>query len=195
MHGRSIGAAYALSLRFFYEADIDYSPPDELVIPHSQIRARPAVPKTDISSLKTWLYNNGNAISAEETDDINHTADLFSLVPGPSNSPLRSLLDHSSRFRLLGLWRQKTNDPIASKDENVHYFSDEKIDRFIVALIMSLGPIMLIAPLWILAFLGGLTARLAVISAFIVLFVALLSVITGAKRLRPWPRLLRKCLL
>ena len=122
MHGRSIGAAYALSLRSFYEADIDYGPPDELVIQHSQIRARPAVPKTDISSLKTWFYNSRSAISTEETDYINHTADLFSLVPEPRNSPLRSLLDHSSRFRLLPLWRQKTNDPIASKDENVRYF-------------------------------------------------------------------------
>lgn len=81
MHGRSTGAAYALSLRFFYEADIDDSPPDELGIQHSQIRARPAVPKTDIGSLKTWLYNNGNAISAGETDYINHTADLSLSCP------------------------------------------------------------------------------------------------------------------
>lgn len=46
---------------------------------------------------------------------------------------------------------------------------------------MSLGLIMLIAPLWILAFLGGLVQRLTAISAFIVLFVALVSITTAAK--------------
>lgn len=66
-------------------------------------------------------------------------------------------------------------------DNNVHYISDEKIDRFIATFIMTLGLIMLIAPLWILAFPGGLIQRLGVISAFIVLFVALVSVTTVAK--------------
>lgn len=66
-------------------------------------------------------------------------------------------------------------------DNNVHYISDEKIDRFIATFIMTPGLVMLIAPLWILAFLGGLIQRLGVISAFIVLFVALVSVTTVAK--------------
>ena len=87
------------------------------------------------------------------------------------------LLEHSSRFRLLKLWQQKTID----EDKDVHYFSDEKIDHFVATVIMGLGLIMLIAPLWILAFLEGLVPRLGVISAFIVLFTALLSVTTVAK--------------
>ena len=117
---------------------------------------------------------------SEETQYINHPSDLFSVVPRVK-SPLRLLLERSSRFRLLRLWQQKTVDHSASEDENVHYFSDEKIDRFVSTFIMSLGVIMLIAPLWILAFLGGLAQRLGVISAFIILFVALLSFTTVAK--------------
>ena len=39
----------------------------------------------------------------------------------------------------------------------------------------------LIAPLWILAFLGGLVQGLGLISAFIVLFVALVAAATVAK--------------
>lgn len=91
------------------------------------------------------------------------------------------LLERSSRFRLLKFWQQKTVEHSAGEDENVHYFSDEKIDRFVSTFIMSLGVIMLIAPLWILAFLEGLAQRLGVISAFVVLFVALLSFTTVAK--------------
>ncbi len=70
---------------------------------------------------------------------------------------------------------------MASDDKYVHYISDKKIDMFITAFIMSLGLVMLIAPLWVLAFLGGIVQRLSVISAFIVLFVALVSVATVAK--------------
>ena len=68
-----------------------------------------------------------------------------------------------------------------SDDKNVYYIADKKIDRFITGFIMTVGLAMLIAPLWILFFLEGLVQRLAVISAFIVLFVTLVSVTTVAK--------------
>ena len=61
------------------------------------------------------------------------------------------------------------------------FFSDEKMDRYLAICILGLGLIMLIAPLWILAFLGELVPRLAVISAFVLLFVVLLSFTTVAK--------------
>ena len=138
------------------------------------------MPKKDIYSLSNWFNNNGNAILAEETDYIKHPSDLFSLVPR-LKSPLVSLLERSSRFRLLRLWQQEDIENLTSNDKNVHYYLDKKIDRFITTFIMGLGLVMLIAPLWILAFVGGSVQRLGVISAFIVLFVALISVTTVAK--------------
>ena len=153
---------------------------DDLVLQHSQLKAHPPVAKKDLSSLENWFYNNGNAILEAETDYIKRSSDLFSVVP-KSKSPLRVLLEHSRRFRLLKLWQDENVDGTVHSDEDVHYTSDEKIDRFIATFIMVLGLIMLIAPLWILAFLGGLVQRLGVISAFIVLFVALISVTTVAK--------------
>lgn len=167
-------------MHFPLHADIDCDFLDELILQHSQSRARPPVLKKDICSLENWFYNNGNVILAEETGYIKHHSDLFSLVPTPK-SPLRSLLERSSHFRLLRLWQRKDIDHSASQDENVHYISDEKIDSFIATFTMSLGLIMLIAPLWILAFLEGLVQRLGVISAFIVFFVALVSITTVAK--------------
>ena len=152
---------------------------DDLVLQHSQLRARPKVPKKDINSLETWLYNHANPILPAETEYLKHPSDLFSLVPA-SKSPLRLFLERSRRFRLLKLWRKEPSDTTV-KDENVHYISDAKIDHFVTIFIMSIGLTMLIAPLWILTYLGGLARRLAVISAFVVLFVVLISWTTIAK--------------
>ena len=91
------------------------------------------------------------------------------------------LLERVPHFLKLRLWEQKITDQSGTEDDSIHYFSDEKIDRFVSSFIMSLGLIMLIAPLWILTFLGGLVQRLGVISAFIGLFVALLFFTTVAK--------------
>ncbi|KAM0798784.1 hypothetical protein BDR22DRAFT_808348 [Usnea florida] len=151
---------------------------NDLVLQHSQLKTRPPVPKKDVSSLETWFNNKGNAILEAETEYIKHPSDLFSVAP-KTKSPLRALLGNSSlRFGLF----KKDESAAAYSDENVHYSSDEKIDHFIASFIMILGLIMLIAPLWILAFLG-LVQRLGVISAFIGLFVALMYIATLAKPL------------
>ena len=153
---------------------------DDLVLQHSQLRARPKVPKKDIESLENWLHNHSTAILPAETEYIKRRSDLFTLVPA-SKSPLRLFLERSRHFRLLKLWRKKPSDSAMVKDENIHYISDARIDHFVTIFIMSIGLIMLIAPLWILTYLEGLARRLAVISAFIVLFVVLISWTTIAK--------------
>lgn len=173
-------STYKIQIFQFNNYTLAYKYSDDLVLQHSQLKARPPVAKKDVSSLENWFFNNGNAILEAETEYVKRSSDLFSLVP-KSKSPLRVLLEHSHRFRLLKLWQDKNVDTTLHTDGNVHYISDEKIDRFIATLIMVLGLIMLIAPLWILAFLGGLVPRLGVISAFIVLFVALISATTVAK--------------
>ena len=141
---------------------------------------RPEVHRKGILNLEHWFHNHPNAIFAGETEYIKHSKDLFALVPA-IKSPLRVLLERSRHFRLLKVWQQKPSDSTLAKNENVHYISDAKIDRFVTIFIMSLGLTMLIAPLWILAYLGGLAQRLGVISAFVALFVTLISLTTVAK--------------
>lgn len=153
---------------------------DELVLQHSKIRARPQVPKRDAHSILTWFYNNGNAILDDETQYIKHQSDLFSLVPTPK-TPLRSILEHSRRFRQLSCWRQKRLDDTMIEDKYIHYSSNKKIDRFIATFITITGIIMIIAPLWILALMNGLKNKLCVISIFILFFATLLSLTTVAK--------------
>ena len=153
---------------------------DDLVLQHSQLRARPKVPKKDIIGLENWFcYNHPNAILPAETEYIKRHSDLFTLVPA-SKSRLQLFLERSRHFRLLKLWRKEPSDSTV-KDKDVHYSSNTRIDRFVTIFIMSIGLIMLIAPLWILTYLEGLARRLAVISAFVVLFTVLISWTTIAK--------------
>jgi len=66
-------------------------------------------------------------------------------------------------------------------DENVFYSSDQRIDHFVSAVITLLGVVMIIAPLWILAFIRSISGRLGVITAFVVVFLCLISVTTTAR--------------
>ncbi|KAG8531369.1 uncharacterized protein KY384_002998 [Bacidia gigantensis] len=138
-------------------------------------------PKKDIRSLENWLYNNDSAINRPETEFITFESDLFSVVP-TIKSPLRKFLEISRHFRLLKIWKQRPSDCPARvpEDENVHYTSDKRMESFIAALNLALGVTMLIAPLWILAFLENLVQKLGVIFAFIVLFLTTVSFVTVA---------------
>lgn len=151
------------------------------MLQHSELRNRPPVLKRNVDNLETWSGDYQHAaILTSETEYTKHPYDLFSLSPTPE-SPLRSLLQRSRHFRGLLIWKQKNFDPDIKRDTNVSLSSDSKIDSFVSGTIMSLGLAMLIAPLWVLAFVNDLVQKLGVITAFIVLFVALISFTTTAK--------------
>jgi hypothetical protein len=100
------------------------------------------VPDKDVTSVSNWFHNNKNAILRDETEYIEHSGDLFSVVPKP-RTPLRRLLDWSSRFRRAKFWRK----PPKLQDENIHYASDQRIDFFVHTINTGLGLFMLIVPL------------------------------------------------
>jgi hypothetical protein len=141
------------------------------------------VPKRHVTSISTWLSNEQNAILDEETAYISKTSDLVQLVP-KAITPLRQLLERSSRFRLSRLWAKRPPDlptHSVSNSETVHYSSDARIDRYIGVTITVLGMGMLIAPLWVLAYTGAMWKRLCVITGFIVLFLCLVAFTTVAR--------------
>ncbi len=70
--------------------------------------------------------------------------------------------------------------PIYDKDM-ITYTSDKRIDRFITVIIIGVGTLMLIAPMWILQALEDAKRKLAVITAFIAVFLGLFSSMTDAK--------------
>lgn len=89
-------------------------------------------------------------------------------------TPLRGLLEKSAAFRKSWLFRRSStiNKDV---DQWTVYVSDERMNRFISFLIVTTGLIMLIAPLWVLAFLSQTIYRLTVITVFTVIFLSLVS--------------------
>jgi hypothetical protein len=141
------------------------------------------VPPEDVQSVVQWLENKENAIADQEVEYLNHTSDLFQLV-SKNKSSLRRLLERSDRFRTFPIWRRPSpglcEDAIVD-DEHVHYHDDTKINHAVTLIILTLGVVMIVSPLWVLEFVHGSIKRLGIITLFIVLFVMLLSVTTVAK--------------
>jgi hypothetical protein len=150
---------------------------NELFLQHMQLRSRPAVHARNIKSVSNWHRNHGDAaIKAEEVEYLQRSKDLVSIV-NKSKSPLRRFLEKSTHFRLLKVWREASD----SQDENVIYTSDKRIDGFIAFITTIIGLAMLVAPLWILAFVTGIVYRLAVITIFLVVFLCFVSSMTVAR--------------
>jgi hypothetical protein len=63
----------------------------------------------------------------------------------------------------------------------VKILSDKRIDRFITAIIVGIGLAMLITPMWVLQSLDDPRKKLAIITAFIVAFLGMVSYATVAK--------------
>jgi hypothetical protein len=151
------------------------------MIQQCQLRKQPAAFKKNVRSLRNWHYNHGNiAISEEEQKYLAHERDLFSVVP-KEKTPLRQLLERSKRFRIHPFWRKNKASELPIYDEDVIYTSDKRIERFITVVIVGTGTIMLIAPIWILQALHDPVHKLAVITAFIVVFLGMVSYATVAK--------------
>jgi len=149
---------------------------NELVLQHSELRKRPPVSSKDRNNLVNWFETHGRAIASDETKYIHHSEDLFSIVP-KSKTPLRCFMERSQRFRLFRWWLKAS--PI--EDEDVHYTSDQRIDTFVNMIIALIGLIMLIVPLWVLAFVTSVVNRLAIITSFVVVFLCFVSFTTVAR--------------
>lgn len=100
------------------------------------------------------------------------------MVP-KTKSPLRRLFEHWKGFRLFRFWREDAEAQAHS--ENTIYTSDKRIDLFVGLITTIIGLAMLVIPLWILAFVNGLVGRLAIITAFLVIFLCFVAALTIAR--------------
>ncbi|KAF3388127.1 hypothetical protein DPV78_012114 [Talaromyces pinophilus] len=164
-----------INLRFFA---------DSFVLQYINIKARADTAEREVNSLKNWFYNHEGAIYAKEQSYIDKD-DLFPLIP-KERSPLRRLFETSSRFRLSHFWKREKlagtiSDLPVHCHENIQLYSDKKIDDFVTFTTVFTGLVMLIAPIWILAYTHPVAAKLAIITAFILFFLALVSFGTNSK--------------
>ncbi|KAF4628645.1 hypothetical protein G7Y89_g9509 [Cudoniella acicularis] len=155
---------------------------NEFILQQTELKKYPQPFRQDLKSLRNWHHNHDNvAIATDEQAYLTHTQDLISVVP-KEKTPLRRFLERSRKFRILPLWMQKAGPELPIYDKDViTYTSDKRIDRFITVVIVGIGTVMLVAPMWILQAIPNNSYKLAVITTFIVTFLGMVSYATAAK--------------
>lgn len=151
------------------------------VLQQSKLRRFPEAPHRDIRSIRNWHHNHDNvAIAAEEQEYLQHDKDLICLVQ-KDKTPLRRLIDTSLTIRTLPMWKHKDKAAADYDAEHVSYYSDARMDKTASGVIVAVGIVMLITPIWVLQAMDGLKTKLGVITAFVLIFLLTLSFAMASK--------------
>ncbi|KAI8669140.1 hypothetical protein NCS57_00728000 [Fusarium keratoplasticum] len=154
---------------------------DAFVLQQSKLRRFPEAPHRDIRSIRNWHHNHDYvAIAAEEQEYLEHEKDLICLVQ-KDKTPLRRLIDTSLTIRTLPIWKHKGKAAAEYDAEHVSYYSDSRMDKTASVVIVAVGIVMLITPIWVLQAMDGLRAKLAVITTFVLVFLLVLSFAMASK--------------
>lgn len=149
--------------------------PDTLAAKTAESSARPPALDKHINSLKELHAVRKLARTDPKSEDLrffNQKIDLCALVPRYQN-PLRKLFDRYYTARRYKFW-QVPGEPAPDWDleagPGMSHINDRRVDRAIDVGTAIIGLATLLGPVWILAFINDLHLKLAVISAFVVLF-------------------------
>lgn len=161
---------------------------DKLVSKYASMRALGLSPTRNIRNIKMWFMDYPGAIVEPETKFIQHQDELISL------SPPKSILrwwfeDHivyATRKSLALFKKLPYSSTRSSDDSTVYIFSDAAVDRTASVAVFLTATAMLTMPLWILQNLQEFQWKLAVITLFVILCFAFLSIATLG---RPFERL------
>ncbi|KAL1967377.1 hypothetical protein VTN77DRAFT_3161 [Rasamsonia byssochlamydoides] len=149
------------------------------IVLYERIGNQGPVATGDIESVRNWHRDYPTGVDEPETkylDEIN-ADDLIYVLPKLERPWLQRQF---CNLFAKSVFRRAPSDPTEMDDET--YLQDkETADSVLAVLMLPLGLFMLIFPLWILNTIHGTNERLAVISAFVVLFAALVFLGTAAK--------------
>lgn len=146
---------------------------DDFILAHSQLRARSTAETFQIENLRSWFYNNPRAIDEEEQEFVNQGGDVIPLVE--KRKPFLHLLFEHIDDKYLAKWFSVKDRPDRVKSETTTYSSNKKIDVVMTAVIVVIGLLVLLGPMWWLEFVVDGNRRLGIISAFVVLFAGILA--------------------
>ncbi|KAL2824267.1 hypothetical protein BDW59DRAFT_162605 [Aspergillus cavernicola] len=132
----------------------------------NEVRKLPKTTDRNKESLRNWHANHkGTAINEREAGYVEQD-DLASMVPS-SKCPLQLLLEHSSHFRRARLWREQ--NPMHGQD-NMHYYSDEKIQLFVQTVTMLTTLVMILVPFWVLVLIESMMLKVGICTLLICIF-------------------------
>jgi hypothetical protein len=99
------------------------------------------------------------------------------IIPKP---PLTLLLQKCRPLALSPLFRQKQRSDHVESATTI-YHTNTELDAFINVVVIIIGLMLLIGPMWALQFVTDGVTRLAIITAFTLLFTSILAGATTAK--------------
>lgn len=154
---------------------------DAFMLQQSKLRRYPEAPHRDIRSIRNWHHNyDSAAIAPEEQEYLQHDEDLICLVQ-KEKTPLRRLIDTSLTVRTLPIWKHRDKAAPDYDAEYVSYYSEARMDKAASVVIVVVGAVMLITPIWVLHAMDDLRAKLAVITMFVLTFLLVLSFAMASK--------------
>ena len=142
-----------------------------------ELKASPKASRTTIKNIKIWLSNNNNPIDPRETEFI-RAADLISVVQSPKSTFRRLVEQHVlvPTKGLFGLLRQSQSQELGPENcRTIVQGSDEHVDILAAVIVFIVAVVMLIVPLWVLAIVQDMFRKLAVITVFLTVFLAVLT--------------------
>ncbi|KAK7943834.1 uncharacterized protein PG986_012947 [Apiospora aurea] len=161
---------------------------DRLLLDYSQLRAQNKAPSWNVNNVRNWFKNNPGAIMPNESTFHGQESELLSLSRG-SNTFARRCFQNSVLYPVGKTTKLFTTTPrfVTPRDaKNVHVFSEKSTETMVTASLFFAAVLMLITPLWILQAIRSMQLKLAVITVFIVVFLAFF---TYAKTGRAFERL------
>ena len=129
--------------------------------------------------MEAWATDHPNGIPGAELQYLKSGDELVYVLP-KEKSPLRRIYNKAESMGL-GWFRRKPTDAIGFDPETTLLQEDERAEAVLNRVILLIGLLMLVGPLWILEFLKTITHSLAVITCFIILFRFLVSFATAAR--------------
>ena len=146
---------------------------------YAQIKSWKSAEKRQIDNVEQWFANHPTAICEEEQEFILAGEDLTALRIIPK-TPVRVLLEQCRPLLLSPLFRKKKKSHHV-ESATTSYLTDPGLDAFTNAVVISIGLMLLIGPMWTLQFVTNGVKRLGIITGFTLLFTSIVAAATTAK--------------
>ncbi|KAJ5381591.1 uncharacterized protein N7496_004019 [Penicillium cataractarum] len=155
---------------------LDIPPVNNGSFRNDQVERREEILTEAQSKLKEY-----NAILPEESKYITSEDDLIRVVEEKKSPLLKRMERYSSVTRSIFFKKKPETDIKGYDPESMSYYDDSSMEALARSIIVILGLVMLVAPQWWLLFVQDKVYQLGIITGFIVLFLALVATLTGAK--------------
>lgn len=132
-----------------------------------------------MQNISNWFWNNEYAIDGPEQKFAEFGGDVIQIAQ-EVKSPLQGLVEKISHIRKWAFFKPKHSEVLV-ESKTTYYHDTEAIEAFVNAILIAFGLLLFLAPVWSLQFILNDIKRLAVITAFIVLFATILASATAAK--------------